>query len=194
MPSYLDIFKRLRIEKNGAVSDMMQERGVNGLMNYGVSLPTIKSIAKEYAPDHKLASDLFRQEIREMRLAAIYIEDPQMVTLEQMELWGRGILSRELAQVASKELFCKVSGAQNIALKWWDSDNELLLDCARATIGRMASELQSDFLSNFISAKANAFMLREIFKYHENLREQILQISDSIFDLRWQLEEILQQQ
>ncbi len=192
MPTYLDVFKRLRVEKNGAVSDLMHERGVSGLLNYGVSLPTIKSIAKEFAPDHKLASELFRQEIREMRLAAIYIEDPKLMTPQQMQNWAERFHSREMAQVAAKELFCKVEGAEKIAQLWWNTDNEILLDCARATIGRMAKDLDAGFLAEFISAKANAFSLREIFKYHEELRDKIWQICDSIFDLRWQLEEISQ--
>ena len=39
---------RLKKEMNGAVAEAMQRRGLNYPLNYGVSVPTIRSIAGEY--------------------------------------------------------------------------------------------------------------------------------------------------
>ncbi|MFI3295490.1 MAG: DNA alkylation repair protein [Rikenellaceae bacterium] len=190
MATYLEIFKRLRIEMNGAVSQSMREGGIVGLMNYGVSLPTIKDVALEYAPDHRLAGELWRQEIREMRIAALLVEDPSLVTLDQMRLWGDGMATVEVAQISSKELWSRVSGSEQVALEWYLGDDSVKVESARATVGWMASRLESDFLSQFIDLRGNAFMLREIYRYHPCLRERITAISDSIFDLGWQLEMI----
>ena len=38
---------RLKKEMNGAVAEAMQRRGLNYPLNYGVSVPTIRSIARE---------------------------------------------------------------------------------------------------------------------------------------------------
>ena len=76
MTTYIDVFVRLTRQMNGAVSQTMRElggdQGMKYKMNYGVSLPTIKDIALEYYPNHALAEDLWRQEVREMQLAAVY--------------------------------------------------------------------------------------------------------------------------
>ena len=46
---------RLKKEMNGAVAEAMQRRGLNYPLNYGVSVPTIRSIAGEYGTSHSLA-------------------------------------------------------------------------------------------------------------------------------------------
>ena len=38
---------RLRREMNGAVVEAMERAGVKGMLNYGVSIPTIRAIAAE---------------------------------------------------------------------------------------------------------------------------------------------------
>ena len=44
------LLKRLKVEMNGAVTGAMQERGIVYPLNYGVSVPTIRGIAREYGP------------------------------------------------------------------------------------------------------------------------------------------------
>ena len=51
---------RLKKEMNGAVAEAMQRRGLNYPLNYGVSVPTIRSIAGEYGTSHSLAMLLYR--------------------------------------------------------------------------------------------------------------------------------------
>ena len=42
-------------------------------LNYGVSLSTLRRLARAEAPDHGFARYLYRQDVRELRLAALHI-------------------------------------------------------------------------------------------------------------------------
>ena len=79
----------LRREMNGAVTESMQ-RGEGGYgLNYGVSIPTIRAIAGRVGTDHAFARFLYRQDVRELRMAAPTIADPASVTLSRC---GRPVL------------------------------------------------------------------------------------------------------
>ena len=45
----------LRREMNGAVVDSMREKGIEYALSYGVSIPTVRALARQYAPDDELA-------------------------------------------------------------------------------------------------------------------------------------------
>ena len=64
------LLKRLKVEMNGAVTGAMQERGIVYPLNYGVSVPTIRGIARKYGPSHSLALLLYRQQVRELKLCS----------------------------------------------------------------------------------------------------------------------------
>ena len=81
----LQLLKRLKVEMNGAVTGAMQERGIVYPLNYGVSVPTIRDIAKEYCANHSLALLLYQQQLRELKLAALFVDDPASVTVRQVE-------------------------------------------------------------------------------------------------------------
>ena len=67
------LLRELRRERNGAVADSMRYYGTPYGLNYGVSLPTLRRIARAEAPDHGFARYLYRQDVRELRLAALHI-------------------------------------------------------------------------------------------------------------------------
>ena len=66
----------LRREMNGAVVDSMREKGIEYALSYGVSIPTIRALARQYAPDDELARLLYQQQVRELQLAALTIASP----------------------------------------------------------------------------------------------------------------------
>ena len=97
---------RFRRERNGVVADTMQYRGKAYGLNYGVSLPTIRAVARAERPDSDFARFLYRQDVRELKLAAFWIADPVQVTSVEFSDWGEGIANSEMA--------------------WCDTGNELL--------------------------------------------------------------------
>ena len=70
----------MRRERNGAVADAMRYYGADYGLNYGVSLPTVRTLARACGRDHEFARYLYAQEVRELRLAALHIAEPERLT------------------------------------------------------------------------------------------------------------------
>ena len=68
----------MRREMNGEVSETMTDRGVSYGLNYGVSIPSVREIARRETADHAFAKYLYGQQVRELRLAACHLADPAM--------------------------------------------------------------------------------------------------------------------
>ena len=83
----------LRRERNGAVADAMRCYGAPYGLNYGVSLPTLRKLARAETPDHDFARYLYLQEVRELRLAALHIARPESLTPDEFPAWAAGIVN-----------------------------------------------------------------------------------------------------
>lgn len=116
---------RLKKEMNGAVTQAMEQRGVHYPLNYGVSVPTIQHIAKEYAPNHSLATLLYKQQVRELKLAAAYMDDPAAVTPDQMRQWSVDFTHSELVEQVVYALFRHAPDALPMALEWLDASDSM---------------------------------------------------------------------
>ena len=188
---------RLKKEMNGAVAEAMQRRGLNYPLNYGVSVPTIRSIAGEYGTSHSLAMLLYRQQVRELKLAAAFVDDPQQVTPDQMRLWADGFANTELVEQVVYNLFRKAPGAERVALEWLDSPKPLLryaglLTAASTVRPEMEQTMRQAFfdrIDQLVLARTGLSMRRmvedRIAVYGaaaESLPQQVAE------ELRWQLE------
>ncbi|MBQ4279372.1 MAG: DNA alkylation repair protein [Rikenellaceae bacterium] len=132
------LLRRLRTETNGAVVEAMEQRGVHYPLSYGVAAHTIKKIAGEYGTDHSLALLLFSQQVRELKLAALYIADPARLSAGIMEQWTHG-MTPELADHAAAVLFCRVDHVTETALEWTGGDDRELQSMALLMLGRAAT-------------------------------------------------------
>jgi len=87
MIEYEKIIKKLTSLSNPkAINGMAKYEIVPG-NTYGVSTPNLRKIAKEIGISHKLTQQLWATNIRETKILASMIEDPEMVTEEQIEDW-----------------------------------------------------------------------------------------------------------
>ena len=115
----------LRRERNGAVADAMCLCGKPYGLNYGVSLPTLRRIARAETSDHDFARYLYVQDVRELRLAALYIAQPERVTADEADFWAAGIVNSEVAEEASFALLSRV-GVQPAIFERWMAASPLL--------------------------------------------------------------------
>lgn len=115
----------LRRERNGAVADAMCLCGKPYGLNYGVSLPTLRRIARAETSDHDFARYLYVQDVRELRLAALYIAQPERVTADEADFWAAGIINSEVAEEASFALLSRV-GVQPAIFERWMAASPLL--------------------------------------------------------------------
>ena len=97
----------LRREMDGAVVESMQ-RGEGGYgLNYGVSIPTIRAIAARVGTDHAFARYLYQQDVRELRMAALTIADPQAVAADELDEWFSGRMPEELMEELALRLLSR---------------------------------------------------------------------------------------
>ena len=108
----------LRRERNGAVADAMSPFGKPYGLNYGVSLLTLRQIARAERPDHDFARYLYVQDVRELRLAALYVAQAERVTADEAEFWAAGIVNSEVAEEASFALLSRVGVLPAIFESW----------------------------------------------------------------------------
>ena len=108
----------LRRERNGAVADAMCLCDKPYGLNYGVSLPTLRRIARAETPDHDFARYLYVQDVRELRLAALYVAQPERVTADEAAFWAAGIVNSEVAEEASFALLSRVGVLPELFRSW----------------------------------------------------------------------------
>ena len=106
-----EIRKQLRLAMNGVVSTSMREKGIRYKLNFGVPILEIRQIARQHTPDAALASALWKEDIREFKILATFLQPPSACSLEQAQQWVREIPYLEIAEQASRNLFSKLPQA-----------------------------------------------------------------------------------
>ena len=116
----------LRRERNGAVADAMRCYGAPYGLNYGVSLPTLRKLARAETPDHDFARYLYLQEVRELRLAALHIARPESLTPDEFPAWAAGIVNSEVAEEAAFAFLSRSAAFPALFDAWIADPNPLL--------------------------------------------------------------------
>lgn len=156
----------MRRERNGAVADAMRFYGRPYGLNYGVSLPTLRTLARAVGCDHDFARYLYLQQVRELRLAAFHIADPACVTPDEFPFWAEGLLNSEMAEEGAFALFCHVDCFAELFAAWTAPDTDSLLTyaalmaacrTARASVGW--ADVAVDAVSRAAAAESPAAML-----------------------------------
>src|SRR4030065_1716214 len=81
------IIVQLKSQADPAAVEGMARYGINPDNTLGISIPTLRAMAREVGKDHQLAEELWTSGIHEARILASIIDDPNQVTEEQMERW-----------------------------------------------------------------------------------------------------------
>ena len=116
MVSLLGAFRR---ERNGLVADTMHCDGARYGLNFGVSLPTVRMIARRERPDHAFACFLIGQQVRELQLAAFHLADPDRLTdPAEAERWRRALNNTELAEEAAFALLSRSKALPQLLPVW----------------------------------------------------------------------------
>lgn len=135
----ISLLGKMRKQMNGAVADSMFYYGKDYGLNYGVSLPTVRSIAKEEVADHDFALYLLKQQVRELKLAAMHIAQPTLLSVDEAKVWAAAIINSEIAEECAFALISNSPIAMDIYKSWIDSDNEYVVYAALMTAARNAS-------------------------------------------------------
>lgn len=123
---YNDIMRELMSLSNPRAVEGMAKYGITPERTYGVSIPNLRKIAKRTGKDHELAQKLWESHIRETQILASMIDDPVLVTEQQMEEWVREFDYWEICDQVCQNLFIYTKFAYQKAIEWSKRDEEFV--------------------------------------------------------------------
>jgi 3-methyladenine DNA glycosylase AlkD len=112
-----EIVARLESLENPSNVEGMARYGINTHNTLGISIYTLRKIAREIGNDHALAENLWKTGIHEARILASYIDRPEWVTEEQLEEWVSDFDSWDVCDQVC-DLFDKTPFAYAKAFEW----------------------------------------------------------------------------
>jgi len=177
----------------------MAKFGITPEQTYGVKVPHLRSIAKDYRKNHELALALWEINNRETRILATMIDDPKQLTEDQMEAWAMEFDYWEICDQACMNLFEKHQLAWQKAIEWSYHVNEgkkraaFVLMARLAVSDKKAKDKQFEpFFPLIIKEstdernlvkKAVNWALRQIGKRNRELNQQAIQVAEQIITL-----------
>jgi len=115
----------------------MAKFAVGGQHTLGISIPTLRRIAKEVGKNHDLARRLWASGLHEARILATMIDEPKAVTEAQMEAWVTGFDSWDLCDQCCLNLFRKTQFAYQKIDQWSQREEEFVKRAAFALIATL---------------------------------------------------------
>jgi 3-methyladenine DNA glycosylase AlkD len=120
------IIQRLKQHANPKNVAGMARYGINPHNTLGVSIPTLRKLAKEIGTDHALAQDLWQSGIHEARILASMIAEPARTTEALLERWVKDFDSWDVCDQVCMNLFEKSRLAYRKAVAWSKRDGEFV--------------------------------------------------------------------
>ncbi len=191
-----EILSKLRALSDPAAVKGMTRFGINTKKTYGVSVPHLRSVAKEIGSNHALARQLWSSRIHEAKILATMIDDPRLVEEDQMEEWVAGFDSWDVCDQCCGNLFDKTKLAYLKAVEWTGRDEEFVKRAGFALMATLAVHDKKaddrefmEFLSiiekhpvderNFVKKAVN-WAIRQIGKRNLSLNEAAIRTSSRI--------------
>ncbi len=100
-----EIITALHQASNPASVTGMQRFGIDTTHALGIPIPALRSLAKKLKKNHTLALQLWETNIHEARILAGMIDDPLLVTPEQMDTWANDFNSWDVCDEVCGNLF-----------------------------------------------------------------------------------------
>jgi 3-methyladenine DNA glycosylase AlkD len=174
----------------------MARYGMSPEGRLGISIPTLRRIAKQVGKDHRLALDLWKSGVAEARIIASMVDEPERVTPAQMDRWVRDFNSWDVCDQVCGNLFDKTPHAWVKAREWAKREGEYVRRAGFALMAYLAwhdeAAPDSAFLRFFPSIrrgaadgrnfvkKAVSWALRNIGKRNSRLRAAALREASAL--------------
>ncbi|MDE3089427.1 MAG: DNA alkylation repair protein [Chloroflexota bacterium] len=120
------ILEQLKSLRNPRNIVGMARFGINPRNTLGVSIPTLRRIAKQAGKDHRLARELWQSGIHEARILAAMVDVPEQVTDAQMERWVKDFDSWDVCDQVCSNLFDQTAFAHRKAVEWSRREEEFV--------------------------------------------------------------------
>lgn len=100
--------------------------GIVGVRAFGVSVGTTRTLAKRIGKDHALASKLWASGWYEARILAAFVDDPEQVTLRQMNAWAADFDNWAVCDTVCFHLFDRSPLSWRKARQWASAKPEFV--------------------------------------------------------------------
>jgi 3-methyladenine DNA glycosylase AlkD len=133
-----EVLERLKSLANPEAVAGMARYGISTQNTLGVSVPALRRMAREIGRDHLLAQRLWSSGVHEARILASMVDDPRMVTEQQMEQWAADFDSWDVCDQCCGSLFDKTEFAYRKAVEWAARDEEFVKRAGFALVAWLA--------------------------------------------------------
>ena len=197
---YSKIMRKLEaLSDSKRAKDMAAWAGIKAHTILGISIPNLRKIAKETGRNHVLAQELWLSGIHEARLVACMIDDPRLVTEDQLDSWVRGFDSWDVCDQCCSNLFDKTVFAYVKAVEWSGRPEEYVKRAGYVLMATLAvhdkkaeDDVFLEFLPiiergsvdgrNFVKKAVN-WALRQIGKRNKSLNRAAVRTAEAILKL-----------
>lgn len=194
--SVKDIIAKLKSKANPDNLEGMARYGINTENRLGNSIPFLRKLAKEIGKNHKLALELWEEEIDETKILASMIADENKLTETQTERWVSDFNSWDVCDQVCMNLFKKLPFAEKKIKEWSKREEEFVKRAAFALIACISVYDKEKPYNEFIKflplikeaatdernyvKKAVSWALRNIGKRNKNLNKEIIKFAKEL--------------
>lgn len=128
-----DVLQLLKENQNERGIENWQEMEAdNPYKSFGIGLTVLRKLAKQVGKDHELAQQLWDSEYYDMKVMAVLIDDPKMISKEQMETQVKDVDFGMMVHVYSAcgAPVAKTAFIDEVADDWVKSSNSVKRRCA----------------------------------------------------------------
>ncbi len=135
--------------KNSKNIEGMARFGINPSNTLGISVTDIRAMARQIGKDHFLAQNLWSSGIHETRILATIVDDPKLISEEQMDSWVKEIDSWDICDQCCGNLFDKTRFAYKKATEWSKNDKEFIKRAGFSLMAYLAVHDKKTFDNEF---------------------------------------------
>ena len=134
----IEIVREMRAMANPAAVAGMARFGIDTSSALGLSVPTIRTLARRLGKDQTLAEQLWATGIHEARWLASLVADPDAITRSTMDRWVRDFSSWDVCDACCCNLFDRTPFVWQKIPKWAASQREYVRRAAFSTLAAAA--------------------------------------------------------
>ena len=164
-----EIKKQFRLSMNGVVSTHQRRQGLDYKINFGVEIPRLKEIASGYAKDRTLAEELWKDNIRECRMLAIFLYPQDEFSEEAAERWLSECRFTEIADNLCHRLLVHLASPVAFALRQIRNEDAMHKYCGYSMLAHLfragltvTAEEETGYLSAVKSALTDAGLVSTV--------------------------------
>ncbi len=163
----INIKKELRANMNGIASAHMRHTE-DYRINWGIELPRLSDIAKEFEASRSLAQQLWNESVRECKILACMLMPTEECDEATCDIWAESIHTEEIAMMFCLYLAQRLPYASSKAFEWIASESKTLQDCGYLTLchlmrkHEMSEAAQSEFLDQASTALSNRYAIKAL--------------------------------